>query len=118
MMCNSELARKGENLAIFPADRMGNTENLLNLVETSGAEIVVIDDLNGLFLENPASVERFMYRLRNIAARSQTIVFIIYNMSPPKKRGDASIDGSPNIIAITKPIAMSFTSSDISSSNS
>lgn len=88
MMCNSELARKGENLAIFPADRMGNTENLLNLVETSGAEIVVIDDLNGLFLENPASVERFMYRLRNIAARSQTIVFIIYNMSPPKKRGD------------------------------
>ena len=49
MMCNSELTSKGNNLALFPADGVDNTENLLNLVETSDAEIVVIDDLNGYF---------------------------------------------------------------------
>lgn len=88
MMCNSQLVNKGNNLALFPADRMGTTENLLNLVETSGAEIVVIDDLNGLLLDSATSVEHFMYRLRNTATRSQTIVFIIYNMPLPQKRVD------------------------------
>ena len=60
----------------------------LDIVENSGAEIVVIDDFNGIMLDDADSVERFLYKLKNIAAQSQTVVFVIYNLSIPKQRSD------------------------------
>ena len=75
-------------MVIFPAERFPDENSLLNVVETVGAEIIVIDDLNGLLINDSIKIEHFMYQLKKTAARSQAIVFIIYNISHPRKRMD------------------------------
>lgn len=83
----SQAASQSENLVLFPPDKFAQAEDVLAVVENSGAEIVIVDDLNGLLLEDSA-VERFMYRLKSAAAKNGVIVFVIYNLSTPRKRMD------------------------------
>lgn len=83
----SKAAVHSKNLVLFPPNKFTQSKSVLDVIECSGADIVVIDDLNGLLLED-ATIERFMYQLKGAAARSGTIVFVIYNLSAPRKRMD------------------------------
>lgn len=84
----SQAGIKGQNLVLLPYNELTDTKRVLSIVETSGAEIVVIDDFNGLVFEDESKTERFMYQLKNAASMSGTIVFVIYNLSFPRKRFD------------------------------
>lgn len=83
----NKAACHSNNLVLLPSDRVTQSESVLDVVENIGADIVVIDDLNGLLLED-ATIERFMYQLKGAAARNGVIVFVIYNLSTPRKRMD------------------------------
>ena len=83
----SNSAAQSKNLVLFPPDKFAKDEDVLFVIENSGAEIVIVDDLNGLLLEDTA-VEKFMYRLKSAASRKGVIVFVIYNLSAPRKRMD------------------------------
>lgn len=51
----------------------------------------VIDLLNALSFDNHIDYEEKRLcdeKIKNIAAKSQTVVFVIYNLSIPKQRGD------------------------------
>lgn len=78
----------GECLALFPYDRVSKSDEILSLVETSGADIVVIDDVNGIVFDDNNSIEQFLYKLKNVAGRSDTMVFCTYNLSMPRTRID------------------------------
>lgn len=78
----------GENLALFPYDRVSKCNEIISIVETSRADIVVIDDINGLIFDEENSIEQFLYKLKSVAGRSNTIVFCIYNLNLPRARID------------------------------
>lgn len=84
-LTNSQVTLNGENLALIPYNELSESNKILDVVENSGAEIVVIDDFNGVLLEDADSTEHFFYKLKDIAARSQTVVFVIYNLSTPQR---------------------------------
>ncbi|MBQ6787649.1 MAG: HNH endonuclease [Lachnospiraceae bacterium] len=77
-----------ENLALIPYDKVSKSDDIIELVENSGADIVVVDDFNGLVFDNHNSVEKFLYELKNVAGRTNTTVFCIYNLDVPKVRVD------------------------------
>ena len=87
-LTSSQVSLNGENLALIPYNELMESNKILDIVENSGAKIVVIDDFNGVLLDAADSVEHFLYKLKNIAAQSQTVVFVIYNLSTPKRRID------------------------------
>ena len=78
----------GENLALFPYNRVSNYDEIISLVETSGADIVVIDDVNGIIFDKNSAIEQFFYKLKNAAGRSNVTIFCIYNISLPRARFD------------------------------
>lgn len=78
----------GENLALLPYDKVSNCDEIISLVKTSGADIVVIDDINGIEFDDKKSIEQFLYELKNVANQNDTMVFAVYNLSVPKSRPD------------------------------
>ena len=89
-LTSSPSSLDGENLTLIPYSEVSDSNKILELVANSGAEIVVIDDFNGISLDGTDSIEQFFYKLKNIAAQSQTVVFVIYNLSIPNR-----LDKSP-----------------------
>lgn len=79
---------ESENLVLFPYNEVAHPNQVLSVVESSGAEVVIIDDMNGLLFDDDIAIERFMYQLKNVASGSNTIVIAIYNMPVPSRRGD------------------------------
>ena len=79
---------KAKNMALIPYSESSTEEEILSIVEMSGAEIVVVDDLNGLMLTDTDSFEKFLYRLKSIASQNNVVVFLIYNINVSKKRLD------------------------------
>lgn len=78
-----------ENLKMFSGNQFENAaDDIIDLVENSGAEIIVIDDLGGILLKNAQDIEVFMYRLKRAASQSGTVVFIACNISKNAKRAD------------------------------
>ena len=75
----------GENLALIPYSEVSDSNKIFELIANSEAEIVVIDDFNGISLDGTDSIEQFFYKLKNIAAQSQTVIFVIYNLSIPNR---------------------------------
>lgn len=71
---------KEDDLKLLDFSDISDAENLIFAIEHSGAEIVVIDDLGGLFFEDNSSVERFMYRAKQAAIMSGAVVFIVCNV--------------------------------------
>lgn len=87
----SNLFRKyGVDSWMLWSKEIADSYNILDFVENSGAEIVVIDDFNGILLENRDSVEQFLYKLKNVAIQ-KTIVFVIYNLNTPKRSNKRTI---------------------------
>lgn len=84
-LTSSQVSLNSENLVLIPYNELMESNKILDIVENSGAEIVVIDDFNGVLLDSADSVEYFLYKLKNIAAQSQIVVFVIYNLSTPKQ---------------------------------
>lgn len=87
-LASSPIYANRENLALIPYDELSNSNKILNIIENSGAEIVVIDDFNGVLLDDGDSVEHFFYKLRNVAAKNKTTVFVVYTLNMPKQRVD------------------------------
>lgn len=72
-------------MALIPYSEVSDSNKILELIANSEAEIVVIDDFNGISLDGTDSIEQFFYKLKNIAAQSQTVIFVIYNLSIPNR---------------------------------
>ena len=100
MIALSEVGIKSKNLVLLPYNELTDPQRTLPIVETSGAEIVVIDDFNGLVFEDDFKTEHFMYQLKNAASMSGTIAFVIYNLKLHRKRPDMrpSIEDLPENI--------------------
>lgn len=73
------------NLVLLPYDSISDSENVLFCIENSGAEMVVIDDFNGINIDDLNALERFLYQAKNTAAKSNTTVFVIYNLNIPTR---------------------------------
>lgn len=78
----------GENLVLLPYDRVSTGSDIIALIEKSGADIMVIDDFNGIIFNNNNSVEQFLYELKNAIGKTNTTVFCIYNLNVPRSRAD------------------------------
>lgn len=87
-LTNKQVSRDNENMALIPYSESSKSDSILSIVENSGAEIVVVDDFNGILLDDSVSVERFLYQLKSIAIQSGTVVFVIYNLNIPFRRPD------------------------------
>lgn len=74
-----------KNLALIPYSEISDNSDIISLVESSGAEIVVIDDFNGIIFDDCKLVERFFYQLKSVSATNGVIIFMIYNLSIPSR---------------------------------
>lgn len=74
-----------KNLALIPYSEISDDSDIISLVESSGAEIVVIDDFNGIIFDDFKLAERFFYQLKDVSAQNSVIVFVIYNLSVPSR---------------------------------
>lgn len=84
-LTNNKNISNSENLALIPYGEILYSSDIVSLVESSGAEIIVIDDFNGIIFDDCKSVERFFYQLKNVSAKNGVIVFIIYNLDIPSR---------------------------------
>ena len=60
----------------------------LSAIRNGNSDIVVLDDLDGLCIDSIASLNSFMYELRNAAIQSGAIVFILADLNETPKRMD------------------------------
>lgn len=60
----------------------------LSAIRNGNSDIVVLDDLDGLCIDSTASLNSFMYELRNAAIQSGAIVFILVDFNETHKRMD------------------------------
>lgn len=72
---------KGENIMLIPFEKASTPKQLINIIENTGAEIAVVDDMNGIIFDSDAERSQFFYQIRSAAARSNTIVIFIYSMA-------------------------------------
>ena len=63
-------------------------EQLISTVRNSQARIVIVDDIGGLGLRDDAETESFMYKLKGAASASETVVFLLSNITLKKFRFD------------------------------
>ncbi len=56
-------------------------EQLIATVRNSQAQIVVVDDIGGLGLRDDSEIESFMYKLKGAASASETVVFLLSNLT-------------------------------------
>lgn len=62
--------------------------HFLSAITSGNADIVVLDDLDGLCIENATSLNSFLYQMRNAAIQSGTIVFLLVDLDEIPKRMD------------------------------
>lgn len=84
-LTNNQNISNSKNLALIPYGEISNSNDILLLVENSGAEIIVIDDFNGISFDNCNLIENFFYQLKNVSAKKDVIVFVIYNLNIPSR---------------------------------
>ena len=63
-------------------------EQLISTVRNSQARIVIVDDIGGLGLRDDSETESFMYKLKGAASASETVVFLLSNITLKKFRLD------------------------------
>ena len=98
-LTSSQVSLNSENLVLIPYNELMESNKILDIVENSGAEIVVIDDFNGVLLDSADSVEYFLYKLKKIAAQSQIVVFVIYNLTQKSIRiWQDWTEGQPKVV--------------------
>ena len=56
------------------------SSHFLSAVMNGNADIVVLDDFDGLRINDMASLNTFLYQMRNAAIQSGTIVFILFDL--------------------------------------
>ena len=98
LLDNSPATKAGANIAVLPYEQACTKEKILDIVENSGANVVIIDDFNGIELINDKEVELFLYKLKSVASMKLVNVFMIFNMQFPKNRYDKRpiLDDFPN----------------------
>lgn len=87
-IAESQTYEFGKNLVLLPFDKVTNSNSILSIVENAEANIVVLDDFNGIDFGDKNSVEKFLYQLKSVAGYSNTVVICIYNLNIPKPRID------------------------------
>lgn len=73
----------------------------VSAVRNGNADIVVLDDLDGLGIVDTASLNSFLYQMRIAAIQSGTIVFVLLDLDEAPKR----LDNRP---FLTDPIISKF----------
>ena len=75
-----------DNLSFIKLDNEENTiDQILYLLKTQSNDLLVIDDINGLCLNDDGKQE-FMYRLNDIIKQTNTTVIIVSNLERPENR--------------------------------
>ena len=81
------LLNKGE-LLLEPYDiDKSMSEYILSAIKYSNSDMIVIDDFNALNLTDK-DINSFMYKLRSLASKSQTNIFILVNIDKKPPRVD------------------------------
>lgn len=75
----------------------------LSSIKNGNADIIVLDDLDGLGIEDTASLNKFLYQMRNAAIQSGTTVFILLNFDElPKRMDKRPILNDPKVNKLVK----------------
>lgn len=77
---------KGSNIVMVPFHEAGKPQQLLSLIKNSGAEIVVVDDMNGIAFDAEYDLRKFTYQVKSAAAQSNTVVVFLYAMDYPRNK--------------------------------
>lgn len=77
---------KGSNIIMVPFHEAGKPQQLLSLIKHSGAEIVVVDDMNGIAFDTEFDLRKFMYQVKSAAAQSNAVVVFLYVMDYPRNK--------------------------------
>ena len=84
----NELEKKSLILEPYNTNEQSMASYFLSAISDGNSDIVVLDDLDGLCIENTAVLNSFMYQLRNAAIQSGTIVFVLADLNESPKRMD------------------------------
>ena len=84
----NELNKKSFVLEPYNSNVPSLMAYFLSAIREGNSDIVVLDDLDGLCIDNPTSLNSFMYRLRNAAMQSGTLVFVLADFNEVPKRMD------------------------------
>lgn len=84
----NELEKKSLILEPYNSNEQSLAAYFLSAISNGNSDIVVLDDLDGLSIDNTASLNTFMYQLRNAAIQSGTTVFVLVDLYEEAKRMD------------------------------
>lgn len=87
----------------FDLDKTALTDCFLSAVKNGNADIVVLDDLDGLCIGDAATLNAFLYQMRNAAIQSGTVVFILLDLCEiPSRMDKRPILSDPAINRLSK----------------
>lgn len=72
-------------LALIPYNKSYRSEDIINIIENSNANIIVIDDLNGIRLKGDETMESFLYNLRSVSNINMVTVIAVFNLVIPNR---------------------------------
>lgn len=84
----NELGKKPFILEPYNSNEPSLMAYFLSAISDGNSDIVVLDDLDGLCIDNATSLNSFMYQLRNAAIQSGTLIFILADFNEVPKRMD------------------------------
>ena len=84
----NELEKKPFILEPYNSNQQSFASYFLSAISNGNSDIVVLDDLDGLCIDNTTSLNNFMYQLRNAAIQSGTIVIVLVDLDEVPKRMD------------------------------
>lgn len=75
-------------LESYDLNKSSMSSYFLEAVKNGNADIVVLDDLDGLGIKSETELNAFLYQMRNAAIQSGTIVFVLMELNEMPRRVD------------------------------
>lgn len=72
----------------YDLSKSSMSDYFLSAIRNGNADIVVLDDLDGLGIGDTTALNSFLYQMRNVAIQSGTIVFVLLELSEIPRRMD------------------------------
>lgn len=72
----------------YDLSKSSMADYFLSAIRNGNADIVVLDDLDGLGIGDTTELNSFLYQMRNAAIQSGTIIFVLLDLSEIPKRTD------------------------------
>ncbi len=73
------------NLVLLPYDRVCKPHDILDVIRNSNADIVFVDDFNGICMSDESRTEDFLYQLKSAVNMNNVTVICAYNLKRPDR---------------------------------